>query len=46
MKNAECALAMKTSVFEAEYGLDEQNPINLYDCLIPAIKANNKKRKG
>lgn len=38
-KKLERRLAVESSVKEAMYALDMQNPLQLYDCLIPEIDA-------
>lgn len=40
--SAERALAMKAPVREAEYALDEDCALRLYDCLIPLIRENRR----
>ena len=35
MKKLEERLALKTPVLEAEFAIDDQTPLVLYDCLVP-----------
>ena len=39
-KESENVLAFTSPVQEAEYALDKQNPLKLYDCLLPHVRTN------
>lgn len=43
-KTAEKALAQKSPVMEAEYALDMDTPLKLYDCLTPMMKHHRRLR--
>ena len=38
MEAAEAALALRNPIYEAEYGLEEANPLKLYDSFTPKLK--------
>ena len=40
----ERALALKAPVREAEFALDDQSALSLYDCLIPMLKEHRRFR--
>ena len=40
----ERALALKTPVREAEFALDDQSALSLYDCLVPMLKRHRRFR--
>ena len=38
LKECEYYSAKTNPVLQAQYGLDDEQPLSMYDCLIPAIK--------
>ena len=38
MIDAEIALAQRNPLYEAEYKLDEDNPLKLFDCFVPSLE--------
>ena len=42
---AESALALKNPIFDAEYALDENNPLSLYDCYLPQLEDWRKRKQ-
>ena len=40
----ELAVASKTPIMEAEYAIDDESPLSLYNCLIPKIKEHRRFR--
>ena len=45
MQAAETVLALKTPIYEAQYGLDKSNPLKLYDCLVPQMEEHVKRKE-
>lgn len=41
---SERALALKTPVREAEFALDDQSALRMYDCLLPLLKEHRRLR--
>ena len=39
---AESALALRNPIYEAEYSLEEKNPLKLYDCFVPHLEEHRK----
>ena len=37
-------LAIKSPTLDAEFAIDDQTPLSLYDCLIPKIKEQRRFR--
>ena len=46
MKEIECALALKYPVDDFDFGYPDENPLTLYDCLLPEIRKNRQFRLG
>ena len=42
VKMLEMALAQKTPVMQAEYAIDETNPLSAFECLIPKLKEHRR----
>ena len=38
----EMALAQKTPVMQAEYAIDDTNPLSAFECLIPKLKEHRR----
>ena len=38
MTTAEAYAALRNPIYEAEYALEEDNPLALFDCLVPKLK--------
>ena len=46
LKLTECALALKYPVDDFDTVFPEENPLTLYDCLMPEIRKNRQARLG
>ena len=46
IKEVECALALKYPVDDFDFVHPEENPLKLYDCLIPEVRKNRQFRLG
>ena len=44
IEKLETKLAQKTPVLEAEYAIDDQTSLSLYDCLVPKLKEHRRFR--
>ena len=42
MVTAEMISALKNQIYEAEYQTSEDNPLKLFDCLVPKLKEHRK----
>ena len=45
MVTAEMISALKNQIYEAEYATSEDNPLKLFDCLVPKLKEHRKAKK-